>query len=198
MPVTPAIFATDEPKNTPSPAVHAQAPLQLTSVGDDLAGILGQSGDASATAAAPQDLAGAEIICIVRSKTPGKPSRVVIINQATERFAADLLNESNGGMVPEQNAIRRASNAVYSDTTAPAQDLAGAEIICIVRSKTPGKPNCVVIVNQATERFVADLLNEFGGMGPEQNSISRDSTTAQRGPVETSLELRPFRRIRAQ
>lgn len=46
--------------------------------------------------AAPQDLAGAEIICIVRSRVPGQPSRVVIVNQASNRFVSDLLQETTG------------------------------------------------------------------------------------------------------
>ncbi len=114
MPTFPAaIAATDEQKNNAPPAAHVQTPLLVATADDDLAGLLSQMNDrgaAGGATAVPQDLAGAEIICIVRSKTPGKPSRVVIVNQATERFVADLLNESGGGLASEQNAISRSTS----------------------------------------------------------------------------------------
>jgi len=80
-----------------------------------------------------------------------------------------------------------------------AQDFAGAEIVCIVRSRTPGKPVRVVIVNQASERFVADLLNESTG---DAGRMTADHGPAMRGeagnvrsrPVETSFEPKPYRR----
>ena len=37
---------------------------------------------------------GSEIICIVRPKTPGTASRIVVVNQATSRFVDDLLRDS--------------------------------------------------------------------------------------------------------
>ena len=40
---------------------------------------------------------GAEIVCIVRPKTPGALSRVVVVNQATPRFVDDLLRGTSDG-----------------------------------------------------------------------------------------------------
>ena len=51
---------------------------------------------AGSGSAADSDYLGAEVVCIVRPKTPGATSRVVIINQATSRFVDDLLHESGG------------------------------------------------------------------------------------------------------
>ncbi|MFO1042613.1 MAG: thioredoxin domain-containing protein [Planctomycetaceae bacterium] len=77
-------------------------------------------------------------------------------------------------------------------------EFAGAEVICIVRSRTPGKPSRVVIVNRASERFVADLLHESGAPGRTRESdlsISKQ-TPGESGTIETSLETQPFRRAR--
>lgn len=105
-------------------------------------------------------------------------------------------------------------------TIGAASDYAGAEIVCIVRPKTPGAASRVVIVNQASTRFVDDLLHESSGgsrMAPSVKTTARKSSTpktpAQRAaelailrakvndagindrdlPVETSLELRRYR-----
>lgn len=40
---------------------------------------------------------GAEIVCIVRPKTPGALSRIVVVNQATTKFVDDLLRDSTNG-----------------------------------------------------------------------------------------------------
>lgn len=77
-------------------------------------------------------------------------------------------------------------------------DFAGAEIICIVRSKTPGIPSRVVIVNQASNSFVADLLHESGpnsgGSAAGQSTAKLAKDSSARGPIETSFEPQPFRR----
>lgn len=77
-------------------------------------------------------------------------------------------------------------------------EFAGAEVICIVRSRTPGKPSRVVIVNRASERFVADLLHESGapGRGSETGVAKSNRTPGESGTIETSLETQPFRRVR--
>ena len=63
------------------------------------------------TSSASRDYEGAEIVCIVRPKTPGAMSRVVIVNQASSRFVDDLLHESNGGNRSESTAsIQNASS----------------------------------------------------------------------------------------
>jgi len=71
-------------------------------------------------------------------------------------------------------------------------------VICIVRSRTPGKPSRVVIVNRASERFVADLLHESGAPGRNRESFLSISkqTPGESGTIETSLETQPFRRAR--
>ncbi|MBC8113585.1 MAG: trypsin-like peptidase domain-containing protein [Candidatus Saccharimonas sp.] len=83
---------------------------------DDISRFLGGELGAAALAGppgAPQDYEGAEIICIVRPKTPGAPSRVVIVNQASHRFVGDLLHESQA---PAERATAR------SDTALPPAD----------------------------------------------------------------------------
>ncbi|MBS0201949.1 MAG: trypsin-like peptidase domain-containing protein [Planctomycetes bacterium] len=75
----------------PDPA----APTEETRISDaeaDISRLLAGERHESASAVESQDLVGAEIVCIVR--TPGKPSRIVIIHQATERLVADLLHET--------------------------------------------------------------------------------------------------------
>jgi hypothetical protein len=110
-----APIATNAVRETKTAALGDSAASDRTrtitsdNLGQFLAGELNAAG-LTGTPAAPQDYAGAEIICIVRPKTPGAPSRVVIVNQASERFVGDLLHESNGsadrhtahrgGMVP--------------------------------------------------------------------------------------------------
>lgn len=93
--------------------------------------------------------------------------------------------------------LSRELNDSSAGTTAP-QDFAGAEIVCIVRSKTPGKPVRVVIVNQASDRFVADLLHEStadaGQLTADQAPAKRLSTQSQRSPIPTSFEPKPYRR----
>lgn len=113
-PVTaaPAMAMTNEPKNPNKTELPDTKMLQVASTDDDINRLLVQelSGQSSGDSpSVPGDYAGAEIICIVRSKTPGKPSRVVIVNQASDHFVADLLHESQGagrGLV-EQNAGNR-------------------------------------------------------------------------------------------
>ncbi len=81
---------------------------------------LGAAAAASGPAAASEDDEGAEIICIVRPKTPGAASRVVIVNQASHRFLDDLFYESQA---PGERATARrdaASPDVSSHPTAPA------------------------------------------------------------------------------
>lgn len=93
--------------------------------------------------------------------------------------------------------LSRELNDSSAGPTAP-QDFAGAEIVCIVRSKTPGKPVRVVIVNQASDRFVADLLHEStadaGQLTADQAPAKRVSPQSQRSPIPTSFEPKPYRR----
>ena len=87
-----------------------------------LASELGAAGSGlTEPAVAPQDYEGAEIICIVRSKTPGLPSRVVIVNQASGRFVGDLLHESQ---TPADRTVTRRAEWSDDHEVAPQQAVA--------------------------------------------------------------------------
>jgi len=88
-------------------------------------------------------------------------------------------------------------DAVSSGPAAAAQDYEGAEIICIVRPKTPGAVSRVVIVNQASQRFVGDLLHE--SQGPDERATARRKATPVEGrTIETSLESQRYSRQRSE
>ena len=97
--------------------------------------------------------------------------------------------------------------AALGGSPAAPQDYEGAEIICIVRPKTPGAPSRVVIVNQASHRFVGDLLHE-SQVPAERATVRREPTSslnmarptapAVSRPIETSFEPQPYRRQRDQ
>ena len=55
------------------------------------------------------------------------------------------------------------SGATDTSPLSGSQNFAGAEIVCIVRPKGPGATSRVVIINQASSRFVDDLLHESSG-----------------------------------
>ncbi len=87
--------------------------------------------------------------------------------------------------------------ASLSGPPAAPGEYEGAEIICIVRPKTPGAPSRVVIVNQASQRLVGDLLHE--SQAPAERATARRdavSPPANRRPIETSFEPPPYRRQR--
>ncbi len=124
------------------PTLPDRGPTAADDIGRFFSGELGAA-DYSGPAADPQDYEGAEIICIVRPKTPGAPSRVVIVNQASHRFVGDLLHESQAptgrvtarsdtappsverrvppfaGQIPSSSATARVANS-NSRPTAPA------------------------------------------------------------------------------
>jgi len=89
--------------------------------------------------------------------------------------------------------------AALAGPPAAPQEYEGAEIICIVRPKTPGAPSRVVIVNQASPRFVGDLLHESQAPA-ERVTARRDAVSPQanRRPIETSFEPQPYRRQRGE
>lgn len=89
--------------------------------------------------------------------------------------------------------------AALSGQPAAPGEYEGAEIICIVRPKTPGAASRVVIVNQASHRFVGDLLHE--SQAPAERATARRdavSSQANRRPIETSFEPQPYRRQRGE
>ena len=71
---------------------------------DEVASLLNaasQPGDLGSSS--PSDYVGAEIVFIVRPKTPGAMSRIVIVHQASEKLARDLLHESVSDSKPSGN-----------------------------------------------------------------------------------------------
>lgn len=112
--------------------------------------------------------------------------------------ATDAQEFPSGGFGADEELGQLLSRELNDAGAAAPQDFAGAEIVCIVRSKTPGKPVRVVIVNQASDRFVADLLHEStadaGPLTADQGSSRRVSPQTQQSPIPTSFEPKPFRR----
>ncbi len=72
-----------------------------------------------------------------------------------------------------------------------SQDFSGAEIVCIVRPKGPGATSRVVIINQASSRFVDDLLHESTGA-----ARGYATTSAPYRKSEKSIENRNVNEIR--
>jgi thiol-disulfide isomerase/thioredoxin len=66
-------------------------------------------------------------------------------------------------------------------------DYVGAEIFCIVQPKTPGAPRRIVVVNQATPKFVDDLLRD------STNSVRSDA----KSPVRAIPRTVPASRTKA-
>jgi len=132
--------------------------------------------------------------------TPPVNAPVASLPEPKTNTAPDTQSPSFGELGSDEELGRLLSREL-NDSTAGAgepQDFAGAEIVCIVRSKIPGKPVRVVIVNQASDRFVSDLLHEStpdaGRLTAEQGSPKRLSETAQRSPIPTSFEPKAYRR----
>lgn len=82
--------------------------------------------------------------------------------------------------------VESATRTSEGGSDAPV-DLVGAEIVCIVRPKTAGGISRVVIVNQASSRFVDDLLHESGGSRQESNTAKRTNTD-KRSSGDTARE----------
>ena len=105
------------------------------------------------------------------------------------------------GLTPADDIGRFFSGgaAAFSGPAAAPEEYEGAEIICIVRPKTPGAASRVVIVNQASPRFVGDLLHESQAPA-ERATAGRDkvSPKADQRPIETSFEPPPYRRQRGE
>jgi thiol-disulfide isomerase/thioredoxin len=79
------------------------------------------------------------------------------------------------------------------------EEFAGAEVLCVVRSKVPGKPDRVIIVKQASDRFLGDLLQ---GTDPDHGRrVAADHPSKRttgipggRAPIETSAEFQQYQR----
>lgn len=86
--------------------------------------------------------------------------------------------------------------AMSGPATAPS-DFEDAEVICIVRPKKPGAQSRVVIVNQASTRFIGDLLHESQPSAERATAKSETNRIGtDRRPIETSLDFQPYRRQR--
>ena len=80
-----------------------------------------------------------------------------------------------------------------------SQDFTGAEIVVIVRPKGPGASSRVVVINQASARFVDDLLHESSGSakgyattsnpyGQSKKSIENTNETRQNSFARTTMQ----------
>ena len=112
--------------------------------------------------------------------------------EAPERFSG-----ATAGLLAE--AMRDSANTTLP-LSALEGDFADAEIICIIHPKKPGALSRVVIVNQASSRFVDDLLHESNGSSrptavaasqktkpkarSEQRNTVDTASTAQRRPAQ--------------
>lgn len=72
-------------------------------------------------------------------------------------------------------------------STVPA-DYLGAEVVCIVRPKS-GAPSRVVIVNEASARFVGDLLHESGSGQDGSMTAAADNSKKAPGKKPLSMSL---------
>ena len=100
-------------------------------------------------------------------------------------LAEQLSNLDRGG-------VSGASNQV-------PEEFAGAEVLCVVRSKVPGRPDRVIIVKQASDRFLGDLLQGTDPVNSQRMAADRPSkrTTGNpgsRAPIETSAEFLQYQR----
>ena len=124
---------------------------------------------------------------------PGSPS---ISNEMAELMTAEAI--LNSGLTG-------------SSSSSGLQNFAGAEIVCIVRPKGPGAASRVVIINQASPRFVDDLLHESAAPARSYASTSADSkpsnaierdienrqiSVARKGPPKSAELGSPVKRIR--
>lgn len=80
--------------------------------------------------------------------------------QEIEPEMPERFNAAAGELLAE--AMRDSENPAASLPVASG-DFVDAEIVCIIRPKKPGAASRVVIVNQASTRFVDDLLHESTG-----------------------------------
>ena len=180
------------------------APLPLA-----VEGALAKTNTPAAAASAENRTTAAVAAPFGRGLATDRASATVTAADDITRFLASELGVAGGGL---------------TEPSAAPQDYEGAEIICIVRSKTPGVPSRVVIVNQASGRFVGDLLHESQATGDRtvtrraessagqevaQQRVRRPSLFAnpidlatpvsapeKHRPVETSFEPQPYRRLR--
>lgn len=159
----------------------------------------------------PKTTPADQLVLTDPSKEPSLGAPKALLEDTAIASELDLIDMING-------AARDASATIGA-----ASDYSGAEIVCIVRPKIPGAASRIVIVNQASTRFVDDLLHETNGgsrMAPNvkttDNKSGAPKSRAQKAaemarhkaqvndagindqdlPIETSLELQQYRRKR--
>lgn len=99
------------------------------------------------------DYEGAEIVCIVRPKTPGALSRIVVVNQASSRFVDDLLRDSKGnGRSGLDTAARKSSRKM---------PVSGEPIETVVASNNLPEARKPAIRKQDTEKPARGVETSF-------------------------------------
>lgn len=91
-------------------------------INDDVAALLNEASRAGGTPnSSLSDYVGAEVVCIIRPRTPGAMSRIVIVNEASERFTHDLLHESDGRAKPAPtDTAKKSSQRKSTEQRAPS------------------------------------------------------------------------------
>ncbi|MDB5347910.1 MAG: thioredoxin [Schlesneria sp.] len=116
-----------------------------------------------------------------------------------ESAFASTDDDAIGRMLAEQlNNLDRGGVSGGASNQVP-EEFAGAEVLCVVRSKVPGKPDRVIIVKQASDRFLGDLLQGTDPVSSQRMAVDRPSkrTTGNpgsRAPIETSAEFQQYQR----
>ncbi|WP_162130594.1 thioredoxin domain-containing protein [Schlesneria paludicola] len=93
-----ALVEATPPPSAPdfNSANNALATANQQRLDEEVVSLLNEASRSGGTAnSSISDYVGAEVVCIIRPRTPGAMSRIVIVNEATERFTHDLLHESD-------------------------------------------------------------------------------------------------------
>jgi thiol-disulfide isomerase/thioredoxin len=96
-----------------------------------------------------------------------------VTNSEPRRFVPRFGQVPDGDDLPNES-IDAASLSKLQEALAAAK---GAEVICLIRSKgDPNKPNRIVIIHEASDRFVADLASELTNqVRPTSRTVRRHS-----------------------
>ncbi|HEY0982762.1 thioredoxin family protein [Schlesneria sp.] len=90
--------------------------------------------------------------------------------------------EHEGDVAGEMLAEALRDSAPGSSLPGAAGDYVDAEIVCIIRPKQPGVASRVVIVNQASTRFVDDLLHESTS-NPRPTAVAASNKSKTKAPI---------------
>lgn len=123
-------------------------------------------------------------------------------NEATLGNAVAFNDEAPRKADEDLAGLLATAAAARESNVQPASmgDYVGAEIVCIVRPKTPGATTRVVIVNQASSRFVNDLLHEPGSAGRNEATAAAQPAANKNlaGKTPTNKSLTPSVRMAKQ